>query len=172
MKVLLCTKVTDHPVRARVECFSYQVYWIRASFVRGGGKGRIMEVKGRTLYQTWWSEIPTLKRQGGPLFFHAIIPSVAKVLLPLIFKTFNLKTERDTAKYHEMNSIDICSIYQPCRMLFGSISFGLQVREVSKLWQGAILLPLIVTFHPKKSTVVYSSCPLLIHYILIMIATM
>jgi len=70
---------------------------------------------------------------------------VAPDLLPPFFSNLrNLGTEGDATKEHEINSIDICSTYWFDIMLFCRISSCFQVREVWNIWEGAILLPLIV----------------------------
>jgi len=52
------------------------------------------------------------------------VPSVAKVLLPLILlNPHNLGSARDTTNKHIIKSIDICSIHQPNRVLFLSHFF-------------------------------------------------
>jgi len=63
------------------------------------------------------------------------VPSVAKVLLPLVFSDLhnNLGTNRDTITEHGMISIHVCSIHRLDRMLFCRISFRFQVRGVKHI---------------------------------------
>ena len=76
------------------------------------------------------------------------VPSVAKVLLPLMFSNLrNLGTERATAKEHQINSVNICSTYRLNRMLFCCINSRFPVKEVWNTCEVAILLPLIKQIH-------------------------
>jgi len=81
------------------------------------------------------------------------VPSVAKVLLYLIFSNLHtLGTKREIQQKHEMNSIDICSIYRFDSILFCRISFRFQVREVRNISEGAIPKPLVPVLpsYPKQ----------------------
>jgi len=59
------------------------------------------------------------------------VPSVAKVLLPLIsFKPSLLENGGNTTKMHTINSIDKTNVYRIHSVLFCYVSFRLQVIEV------------------------------------------